>query len=224
MTEVTLVSEPIRVVVVDDHPMFRDGVILSLRGDKEIQIVGEGQSADDALRLAQEYLPDLIFLDLTMPGGGLNAARAIAASCPVTKIVVLTVSENEDDLIGAIKAGARAYILKGIVGNELTRVVRAVHAGEVYIAPKLASRVLIEMTRALHSANLLDQLTEREGKILELVASGATNREVALKMYLAENTVKHYISNILQKLHVRSRVEAALLAQKAGMNDKREQV
>mgnify|MGYP001591730034 CR=1 FL=1 len=105
-------SETLRVVVVDDHPMFRDGVISSLRADENIQVVGQGASAADALALAQEHLPDIILLDLTMPGGGLNAARAIATACPVTKIIVLTVSENEDDLLNAIKAGARAYILK----------------------------------------------------------------------------------------------------------------
>ncbi len=214
-------SETIRVVVIDDHPMFRDGVIHSLRGDVGLEIVAEGQSAEDALRVAQEHLPDILLLDLAIPGGGLEAAHAIAASCPVTKIIVLTVSENEDDLIGAIKAGAKAYILKGLPGNELAGLVRSVYNGEVYIAPKLANRVLVEMTRAPRTVNPLDQLTERERQILELVASGATNREVALGVHLAENTVKHYITNILQKLQVRSRVEAALFAQKAGLVDTR---
>jgi len=214
-------NETIRVAVVDDHPLFRDGVISSLRADANIQVVGQGANADDALRLAQEQLPDVMLLDLTMPGGGLNAARTIAASCPVTKIIVLTVSENEDDLLNAIKAGARAYVLKGIAGNELAGLLRAVHQGEVYLAPKLANRMLIEMTRAPRIENPLDQLTERERQILELVASGATNREVGLRLHLAEKTVRHYMTNILQKLHVRSRVEAALLAQKAGLGDAR---
>ncbi|MBI5649793.1 MAG: response regulator transcription factor [Chloroflexi bacterium] len=214
-------NETIRVAVVDDHPMFRDGVISSLRADANIQVVGQGASAADALHLAQEHLPDILLLDLTMPGGGLDAARAIAASCPVTKIVILTVSENEDDLLNAIKAGARAYILKGVAGNELARLVRAVYQGEAYIAPKLANRMLIEMTRAPRAENPLDQLTEREHQILELVASGATNREAGAHLHLAEKTVRHYMTNILQKLHVRSRVEAALLAQKAGLGDAR---
>jgi DNA-binding NarL/FixJ family response regulator len=156
-----------------------------------------------------------------MPGGGLNAARAIAVSCPVTKIVILTVSENEDDLLDTIKAGARAYILKGIAGNELVRLVRAVQQGEVYLAPKLAHRVLTEMRGAPHAANPLDQLTERERQILELVAAGATNREVGARLYLAEKTVRHYMTNILQKLHVRSRLQAALIAHQAGMGDAR---
>lgn len=221
MTERPEGSETLRVVVVDDHPMFRDGIVMSLRGDGGIAVVGQGASAADALALAQEHLPDIVLLDLTMPGGGLNAARAIATACPVTKIIVLTVSENEDDLLNAIKAGARAYILKGIAGNELARLVRAVQQGEVYLAPKLANRMLIEMTRAPRAENPLDQLTEREHQILELVASGATNREVGLRLHLAEKTVRHYMTNILQKLHVRSRVEAALLAQKAGWNDAR---
>ncbi|MBI4674875.1 MAG: response regulator transcription factor [Chloroflexi bacterium] len=210
-------SETIRVVVVDDHPMFRDGVIHSLRGDSGIEVVGEGASAEEALQLAQELLPDIILLDLTMPGGGLNATRAIATSCPITKIIVLTVSEHEDDLLGALKAGARAYVLKGLAGNELAGLVRAVYNGEVYIAPQLANRVLVEMTRTPRPENSLEELTERERQILELVASGATNREIGLRIHLAEKTVRHYMTNVLQKLHVRSRVEAALLAQKAGL-------
>lgn len=212
-------NETIRIAVVDDHPLFRDGVISSLRADANIQVVGQGASAADALALAQEHLPDIILLDLTMPGGGLDAARTIAASCPVTKIIILTVSENEDDLVNAIKAGARAYVLKGIPGNELAGLLRAVHQGEVYLAPKLANRVLMEMRGAPRTTNPLDQLTERERQILELVASGATNREVGLRLHLAEKTVRHYMTNILQKLHVRSRVEAALLAHKAGWSD-----
>ena len=212
-------NEPIRVVVVDDHPMFRDGVIHSLSADASFELVGQGASADEAIQLAQQQLPDVMLLDLAIPGDGLNAARAIAAACPVTKIIVLTVAEHEDDLLGAIKAGARAYILKGIAGNELTGIIRAVHQGEAYIAPKLASRMLVEMTGSPRVPNPLEQLTERERQILELVASGATNREVGLRLYLAEKTVRHYMTNILQKLHVRSGAPAALLAQRVTMGD-----
>ena len=214
-------NDAIRIVVVDDHPLFRDGVVHTLRGAAGLEVVGEAQSADEAVRLAREHLPDIVLLDLNIPGGGLAAARAIAAACPVTKIIVLTVSENEDDLVAALKAGARAYVLKGIAGKELVNRVRAAHAGEVYVAPTLAASLLVEMTRAPRAENPLDELTEREREILELVASGATNREVGLRLYLAEKTIKHYMSNILQKLHVRSRVEAALLAQKAGLYEPR---
>jgi two-component system nitrate/nitrite response regulator NarL len=216
-------GDRIRVAIVDDHPLFREGVAHTLAGGHGIEIVGQGASADDALQLARDLLPDVILLDISMPGGGLNAAREIAAACPATRIVMLTVSE-EDDLLAALKAGARAYALKGVSGRELASILRAVHAGEVYVTPTLASSLLFEMTRAPKSrpiVNPLDELTERERQILELVAAGHSNREVGSRLYLTEKTVKHYMTNILHKLQVRNRVEAALLAQKAVQGEPR---
>lgn len=211
----------IRVVIVDDHPLFLEGVAHTLQAEPDIEIVGEGSTADEALRLAQNLLPDIILLDITMPGGGLNAVRAIAVACPVTKIVMLTVSEEEEDVLAAFKAGARAYILKGISARELVAVLRSVYAGEVYVTPSLAAGLLLEMTGSPAEPQLpgspLDELTERELQILELVAAGRSNKEVGHRLHLSEKTVKHYMTNILQKLHVRNRVEAALLAQKAGV-------
>ena len=204
-------TEPVRLLIADDHPLFREGVAHTLNASGDLSVVAQAASAEEAVRLATEHLPDVALLDITMPGGGLNAARAIAATCPVTKIIMLTVSEAHDDLMTALKAGARAYVLKGIAAPELIQVVRAVAQGEVYVTPSLAGRLLIEMgdTRL---ASPLDDLTEREREILQLVAASQTNREIGLRLHLAEKTVKHYITNILQKLHVRSRVEAALLA------------
>ena len=214
-------SDNIRLAVVDDHPLFREGVAHTLQTEPDMEIVGQGATADEALRLAQDLLPDIILLDITMPGGGLNAVQAIAAACPVTKIVMLTVSEEEDDVLAAFKAGARAYILKGVSARELVRSLRTVHAGEVYVTPTLAAGLLLEMTGSVAEPQLarspLDDLTERELQILELVAAGCSNREIGQHLYLSEKTVKHYMTNILQKLHVRNRVEAALLAQKAGV-------
>lgn len=163
-------------------------------------------------------------LDITLPGGGLAAARTIAETCPVTKIVMLTVSEEEDDVVAALKAGARAYILKGVSARELVSIVRAVHAGEVWVTPNLAASLLMDLTqdalKSRVSSGPLEGLTEREHEILTLVAAGKSNKEVGQQLFLTEKTVKHYMTNILQKLHVRNRVEAALLVQKAGRGEK----
>lgn len=211
-------SEPIQVVIVDDHPLFLEGVAATLQSEGDLKVIGQGRSADDALHLATTLLPDVILLDITMPGGGLAAAKAVAAACPITRIVMLTFSEEEQDVIAALKVGARGYILKGVSGSELKTIVRGIYHGEVYITPTLAAGVLMEMTsssnKLAQTINPLDELTARERQILELVASGQSNKEIGRELELTEKTVKHYMTNILQKLQVRNRVEAALLAQK----------
>jgi DNA-binding NarL/FixJ family response regulator len=141
----------------------------------------------------------------------LAAAAEIAIACPVTKIVMLTVSEHEDDLLAAFKAGARGYVLKGISAGGLVNIIRAVAGGEVYVSPSLAAGVLMDMTRS-RSPDPLTELTEREREILQLLAKGLTNREIGERLHLAEKTIRHYMTNVLGKLHVRSRLEAALLA------------
>ena len=208
--------DSISVIVADDHPLFLEGVLTSLRAADDIIVVGQATDAAGALRLAREHLPDLALLDVTMPGGGIKAARDIATVCPATKIVMLTVSEDEDKLVAALKAGASGYVLKGVSAGELVSVVRSVYGGEVYVAPTLAWSLLREMSKP-RPHTPLDELTVRERKVLELVATGLGNYEIGLRLGLAEKTVKHYMTNILAKLRVRSRVEAALLAQKAGL-------
>jgi DNA-binding NarL/FixJ family response regulator len=207
-------SDAIRVAVADDHPMFRAGVVGSLREVEGIEVVGEAGDAASALALARTELPDVIILDIAMPGGGLTAAREIAAACPATRIVMLTVSEDEDDLLAAVKSGASGYVLKGAGAGELVSVIRSVNAGEVYIAPALAWGMLREMQTPRTSP--FDELTEREREVLELVAEGLSNQEVGDRLGLAEKTIKHYMTNILGKLQVRSRVEAALLVAREG--------
>lgn len=208
-------TETLHVAIVDDHPLFREGVAHTLGAQPDIEVVAEGGSAVDALRIAAEQLPDVMLLDVSMPGGGVNAVRQIAAAFPVVKAVMLTVSEDEDDVTAALRAGARAYVLKGVAARELVRILRAVAAGEVYVTPSLASSLLFELTaekRGASAASPLDELTERERQILEGVAAGDSNKEIGAKLYLTEKTVKHHMTNILQKLQVRNRVEAALLA------------
>lgn len=207
-------AEPIRVAVADDHPMFRAGVVMSLREEDGIDIVGEASDAGSALELARRELPDVMLLDIAMPGSGHEAARWIATACPATRIVMLTVSEDEDDLLAAMKAGASGYVLKGAGAGELAAVIRSVNAGEVYVAPALAWGMLRELRSPRTSP--YDELTEREREVLELVAEGLSNQEIGERLGLAEKTIKHYMTNILGKLQVRSRVEAALLVAREG--------
>jgi two-component system nitrate/nitrite response regulator NarL len=211
-------NEPIRVILADDHPMFRAGVAASLGTVDDVELVGQADDARGALALAREHLPDIALLDVNMPGSGLAAARDITSACPATRVVMLTVSEDEDDLLAAMKAGASGYVLKGAGATELVAVLRAVMAGEVYVAPALAWQLLREMSKPRDS-NPLDDLTVREREVLELVAQGHTNLEIGERLNLAEKTIKHYMTNILGKLHVRSRVEAALLAYREGLTE-----
>jgi len=207
-------SEAIRVGVADDHPLFRAGVVMTLRDEADIAVIGEASDAESALELARGELPDVMILDIAMPGGGLVAARQIAAACPATRIIMLTVSEDEDDLLAAVKAGASGYVLKGAGSGELLGIIRSVHGGEVYVAPALAWGMLRELQTPRTSP--FDELTEREREVLELVAEGLSNQEVGERLGLAEKTIKHYMTNILGKLQVRSRVEAALLVARQG--------
>lgn len=213
-------NEEIRIVLIDDHPLFREGVAHTLNSDPDISIVGEGESAEDAVRLATDLLPDIILLDISMPGGGVNAAKAISAACPVVTIAMLTVSEHDDDVLGSLHCGAQGYILKGIGGADLIRIVKDLHDGNPYVSPNLFARLLSEVkegrkSKKQVSAEGLSALTSREEQILELIATGLSNKEIGAKLGIAEKTVKHYVTNVLQKLQVRNRVEAALIAQKA---------
>jgi two-component system nitrate/nitrite response regulator NarL len=209
-------TDQIRVVVADDHPLFLDGVVAALQATEDILVVAYTEDGRQAVRLAQEHLPDLVLLDVNMPGGGLSAAREIAAASPATKIVMLTVSEDEDDILAAMKAGASGYVLKGIPARDLVRVLRSIAAGEVYIAPSLAFGMLRELTRP-RPGSPVDTLSTREREVLELVADGLSNAEIGARLSLAEKTIKHYMTNVLAKLQVNSRVEAALVAYKAGL-------
>lgn len=211
-------SDKIHVVIADDHTLFREGLAVIISGTEDFEVVGQAGTMEEAVQLARDLLPDIILLDIDMPGGGLEAARLIAEELPVTRIVVLTSSEEDDHLIGALKIGARAYILKGVAARELIRILRAVWAGESYVPPMLAASLLLEMREAhaqqKQSTSPLDELTPRERQILESLAAGLSNKEIGEQLFLSEKTVKHYMTNILQKLQVRNRVEAALLAQK----------
>jgi len=205
-------NEVINILVVDDHPLFRQGVINSLAMDPGFKVVAEADSGEEALMLAQKLLPDLVLLDINMRGwSGILTAEKIATACPATAIVMLTGSDDKDKLLAALKAGARAYVLKGVSAKELAAIVRSAVAGDVYVSPSIAAEMLVSLTRG-KAPDPLQELTDREREILALIGTGLTNRAIGEKIFLSEKTIKHYVTNILQKLQVRSRVEAALLA------------
>ena len=208
-------AETLQIAIVDDHPLFREGVAATLRRQPGFEVVAEGASAADAVAIAGQRLPDILLCDLSMPGGGLEAVRQIAAAYPVVKVIMLTVSQDEEDVTTALRAGARAFVLKGVAARELVEIIRSVAAGDAYVTPSLAASLLFDLRSGpSHRPNAgpLGELTERELQILERVAAGDSNKEIGTTLSLAEKTVKHHMTNILQKLQVRNRVEAALLA------------
>lgn len=213
-------NELIRVLVADDHELFRKGVIHSLNATPDIEVVGEATDGQSAIKQAGELLPDVILLDVTMkPVDGLTALKQLSSELPVCKVIMLTVAEDEDTLLTALKTGAKGYVLKGVVSAELIKIVHQVYAGEVYVTPTMAASLLMEMaqTKNDEEKQVADQLTEREQSILKLVAEGLTNRQIGKELHLAEKTVKHYMTNILQKLQVNNRVQAALMAERQGL-------
>jgi two-component system nitrate/nitrite response regulator NarL len=207
-------DKQIRVVIADDHPMFRDGVVKTLADFADCEVVAECGNADEALDAVCEHLPDIALLDVSMPGGGIEAARRIAAACPVVRILMLTASENESVVMEALEVGASGYVLKGVGGEELSNIIKTVHEGGIYVSPSLAARMLVDIKDHKRSpeADLFSDLTAREEQILKQVSQGQSNKEVGLNLNLSEKTVKHYMTNILQKLQVRNRVEAAIKA------------
>ncbi|PTE07513.1 response regulator [Mesorhizobium helmanticense] len=205
-------SAVVRITIVDDHPLFREGVARSLREIGGFEIAGEGATAADAERLARIEQPDVMLLDISMPGGGLQAAANILAKSPNQKIVILTVSEANADLALALKTGVRGYVLKGVRSSSLAEILKSIAAGEKYIPPTLSAQLLNELIQPeTRKVDLIGQLSDREFGILSLVAEGLSNKEAAKRLALQEKTIKHHMTRILAKLKVRNRTEAALL-------------
>jgi DNA-binding NarL/FixJ family response regulator len=210
------VSTSIRIAIADDHPLFREGVARSLGEIGGFELVGEGASAEDAERLVRASTPDILLLDISMPGGGLNALASILSATPEQKVVMLTVSETNADVAQALKAGARGYVLKGVGSKALAEILRDVANGQSYVSPSLSARLLSDLLQPTGSKpDPLAQLTGREAEILKLVAEGLSNKEVAARLSLQEKTVKHHMTRVLAKLNVRNRTEAALLMHEA---------
>ena len=209
----------VRVAVIDDHPLFREGVKRSLGEINGFQIVGEGCTKEDAIRIAQEYGPDVILMDISMPGGGLEAISPILDLVPGQKIVILTVSETSHDVTKALNSGAKGYVLKGVGSRALADIIRTVASGEGYVSPALSARLLSDissMSSAPSKTDPIGELTRRECEVLNLVAAGLSNKRIALKLDLHEKTVKHHMGRILAKLNVTNRTEAAMVLRDAG--------
>lgn len=200
-------SNRIRVGIVDDHPLLRQGVAATLGRLEDIEVVAQGASADEARDIAGRLHPDVLLMDVNMPGDSFAAMRAISKAYARVRIVVLTVSESEEDAYAALEGGAQGYVLKGVSGPDLVAAIRAVAQGDTFITPVLAARLLSNFRKHQSEQRGAD-LTHREEQIIREVANGLTNREVALKLGLSEKTVKHYMTNVMQKLHARNRVEA----------------
>ncbi len=217
---------PVRVLVVDDHALFRRGICQVLLGEDGIEVVGEGDDGEAAVALAEELAPDVVLMDVRMPNvGGIEATRRLAASLPTARILMLTVSDEEDDLYEAIKAGAAGYLLKEISIEEVADAVRAVVQGQTLISPSMASKLIVEFATLARRADEshdrvpAPRLTGRELEVLKLVAQGLTNRDIGVQLFISENTVKNHVRNILEKLHLHSRMEAVLYAVKEKILD-----
>jgi DNA-binding NarL/FixJ family response regulator len=215
---VPLAGEPIRVLVVDDHALFRRGLEMVLAQEPDIELVAEASDGAEALSKAAETLPDIVLMDVRMPKrSGIEACTSIKEVVPSAKIIMLTISDEEADLYDAIKAGATGYLLKEISIDEVAAAIRAVHGGQSLISPSMASKLLSEFASMIKKGDARQQipapkLTDREMEVLRLVAKGLNNRDIAKQLFISENTVKNHVRNILEKLQLHSRMEAVVYA------------
>jgi two-component system NarL family response regulator len=211
-------GEPIRVLVVDDHALFRRGLEMVLGHEPDIEVIGEAGDGTEAVELASALLPDIVLMDVRMPRrSGIEACTAIKEVVPSAKIVMLTISDDEADLYDAIKAGASGYLLKEISIDEVGAAIRSVAGGQSLISPSMASKLLSEFATMIKKGDERQQvpaprLTDRELQVLKLVAKGLNNRDIAKELFISENTVKNHIRNILEKLQLHSRMEAVVYA------------
>ncbi len=212
--------EPIRTMIVDDHALFRRGLEMVLEEEPDIELVGQASDGAEAVEKAAESLPDVVLMDIRMPrSSGIEACRAVKEAAPSAKIIILTISDEEEDLFEAIRAGASGYLLKDIPLDEVAEAVRSVHGGQSLINPSMAGKLLSEfatLERRDGEARAQEvpapKLTEREMEVLKLVARGMNNRDIAKELFISENTVKNHVRNILEKLQIHSRMEAVMVA------------
>lgn len=202
----------VTIAVVDDHPLFRGGVVRCLADADDFEVIAEGGSGEDAVRIVDTMNPEILMLDLSMPAGGVSVVRSILDRHPDQKVIVLTVSESSEDVMAALNFGARGYVLKGVGSEALLQVLRGVGQGETYLSPTLAARLLTELTNGKRhfEESRLSLMTEKERTILARLAEGLSNKHIAIELNLQEKTIKHHVTRILAKLNVRNRTEAAV--------------
>lgn len=214
---------PYRVLIVDDQVLFREGLAGLIGAQADFEVVGEAGDGEEAVALAREVQPDLVLMDIRMPKmTGLEATRIIRGEAPSARIVILTVSDDDDDLFEAIKAGAIGYLLKNLKARLLFDRLRGAVRGEAALSPLLAARVMDEFARQRRSEKAVPEapgLTDREKTVLQLVINGSSNKEIGAKLEIAESTVKRHLHNILEKLHLENRVQAAAYAVRKGLID-----
>ncbi|QBX57398.1 response regulator transcription factor [Nocardioides seonyuensis] len=209
-----------RVVVVDDHPLFRDGVHTALGADDDLEVVGEAEDVASAISVTAELAPDVVLMDLNLPdGSGIEAVRELSARHPEVRVLVMTMSTDDDAVVAAMRAGARGFVVKGAGRRDLVESVRAVASGGAVFSPVVADRLAGYFTglAAVPGREAFPQLTEREREVLELLARGLDNRGIARALFLSDKTVRNHVSNTLAKLEVSSRSEAVMRARNAGL-------
>jgi DNA-binding NarL/FixJ family response regulator len=215
--------DPIRILIADDHPLFRDGLRALLESVSDMQVIGEAATGDEALTQARTLQPDVILMDLKMPGmNGIEATRRILHTSPHIRILVVTMFEDDDSVFAAIRAGARGYLLKGAIQEETLRAIRAVAHGEAIFGPAVAEHLMhyfggVRPTAKSGPAQFFPELTEREYEILTLIAQRKSNADIAARLVLSPKTVRNHVSNILSKLQVADRTEAMHAAWTAGL-------
>jgi NarL family two-component system response regulator LiaR len=215
-------AEPITVLIVDDHALVRQGVRAFLEAQPDLHIVGEAASGEEALGLVQEYIPDVVLMDLVMPGmSGVEATRQVKQVSPRTQVVILTSYHEDEHIFPALRAGALSYTLKNIRSGELAEIIRKAAQGESVLHPRVATRVIQEVREAKRSVPpAFSDLTERELEVLHLLAEGHTNAAIAEQLVLSEKTVKGHVSNIFSKLHLQDRTQAAVFAWQQGLKER----
>jgi two-component system NarL family response regulator len=209
-----------RVLIVDDHALFRHGVRSAIERDKELEVVGEATDGGEALAKARQLHPDLILMDISMPHcSGLEAVRAIKRELPTTKVVMLTVHSDKANLLEAVKSGAEGFLSKNIRAEALLAAMRGALRGEAAISQRMTTHILKECARLAHieTRQVNEHLTIRENQVLVKLSAGLSNREIADSLYISENTVKTHVGHILKKLHVHNRSEAAAYARDLGL-------
>lgn len=212
-------STPLRVLIADDHPVFRHGIRATLEARGDNRVVGEATNGREAIDLAEQLQPDVVLMDIQMPEvNGIDATRRIVATSPHIRVLVLTMFEDDVSVWSAMRAGARGYVLKDSAKDQIVRAIQAVGTGEAIFSPAIANRVLTFFATPRQSAPaLFPQLTEREREILDLIATGASNGSIAQQLSLTGKTVSNYISNIFAKLQVADRADAIIKARDAGL-------